>query len=153
MEFGGRYLFSASRPAVWKALNQTDMLKAAIPGCRRIDWTGEQSLECEIQVNFGIVQPVFTGDLELRNVVPAESYTLAGRGRGGLLGMAEAAADITLSDAVGGTELLFRASGGADGGIMKLGRAVIGNSAQRIIDGFFERFGRAMGADVTPLQG
>jgi len=153
MEFGGRYLFSAPRQAVWKALNQTDMLKAAIPGCRRIDWTGEQSLECEIQVNFGIVQPVFTGDLELRNVVPAESYTLAGRGRGGLLGMAEAAADITLSDAAGGTELLFRASGGADGGIMKLGRAVIGNSAQRIIDGFFERFGRAMGADVTPLQG
>ncbi|WP_374627471.1 CoxG family protein, partial [Devosia sp.] len=149
MEFGGRYLFSAPRQAVWKALNQTDMLKAAIPGCRRIDWTGEQSLECEIQVNFGIVQPVFTGDLELRNVVPAESYTLAGRGRGGLLGMAEAAADITLSDAPGGTELLFRASGGADGGIMKLGRAVIGNSAQRIIDGFFERFGRAMGADVT----
>ncbi len=153
MEFGGRYLFSAPRQAVWKALNQTEMLKAAIPGCRRIDWTGQASLECEIQVNFGIVQPVFTGDLELRNVVPAESYTLAGRGRGGLLGMAEAAADITLSDAAGGTELLFRASGGADGGIMKLGKAVIGNSAQRVIDGFFDRFGRAMGADVTPLQG
>ena len=151
MEFGGRYLFSASRAEVWRALNQTEMLKAAIPGCRRIDWTGEAALECEIQVNFGLVQPVFTGDLELRNVVPAESYTLAGRGRGGLLGMAEAAADITLSDAGQGTELLFRASGGADGGIMKLGRAVIGNSAQRIIDGFFERFGQAMGATVTPL--
>jgi len=155
MEFGGRYLFSAPRAQVWRALNEADMLKAAIPGCRRIEWTGDAALECEIQVNFGIIQPVFTGDLELRNVIPAESYTLAGRGRGGLLGKAEAAADISLADMpdgeATGTELLFRANGGADGGIMKLGKAVIGSSAQKIIDGFFERFGEAMGVKVTPL--
>ena len=70
------------------------MLKAAIPGCSRLDWTGEAALECEIKVNLGVMQPTFTGDLELRDVVPAERYTLAGRGRGGLLGKAEAAADI-----------------------------------------------------------
>ena len=83
MEFGGRYLFSAPRTAVWAALNDADTLKAAIPGCRRLDWTGPSELECEIQVNFGLVNPVFTGDLELRDVRPAERYTLAGRGRGG----------------------------------------------------------------------
>ena len=30
---------------------------------------------------------------------------------------------------------------------MKLGKALIGNSAQKVIDGFFVRFGAAMGAD------
>lgn len=151
MEFGGRYLFSASRDRVWAALNDTAVLKAAIPGCSRLDWTGAATLECEIKVNLGVMQPTFTGDLELRDVVPAERYTLAGRGRGGLLGKAEAAADIVLSDATGGTELVFTANGGADGTIMKLGKAVIGNSAQKIIDGFFERIGEAMGTEVTPL--
>jgi hypothetical protein len=34
---------------------------------------------------------------------------------------------------------------------MKLGKAVVGNSAQKIIDGFFERIGEAMGTTVTPL--
>jgi hypothetical protein len=34
---------------------------------------------------------------------------------------------------------------------MRLGKAIIGNSAQKVIDGFFERFGTAMGAEVTPL--
>jgi hypothetical protein len=34
---------------------------------------------------------------------------------------------------------------------MKLGKALIGNSAQRIIDGFFERFGAAAGIAVEPL--
>jgi carbon monoxide dehydrogenase subunit G len=156
MEFGGRYLFSAPRARVWAALNDTEVLKAAIPGCSRLDWTGTATLECEIKVNFGLMQPTFTGDLELRDIVPAERYTLAGRGRGGLLGKAEAAADIALIDAQGGpdagTELTFTANGGADGGIMKLGRAVIGNSAQKIIDGFFERIGEAMSVEVTPLS-
>lgn len=151
MEFGGRYLFSAPRDRVWAALNDTAVLKAAIPGCSRLDWTGTTTLECELKVNLGVMSPTFTGDLELRNVVPAERYTLAGRGRGGLLGKAEAAADIVLSDAPGGTELVFTANGGADGGIMKLGKAVIGNSAQKIIDGFFERIGEAMATAVTPL--
>ena len=155
MEFGGRYRFSAPRDAVWAALNDANTLKAAIPGCSRLDWTGEGTLECEIKVNFGIMQPTFTGDLELRNVVPAQSYTLAGRGRGGLLGKAEAAADIILSDVpdgdATGTELLFTAQGGADGGIMKLGKALIGNSAQKVIDGFFERFAEAMGVTLEAL--
>jgi uncharacterized protein len=137
---------------VWAALNNAEKLKAAIPGCSRIDWIGDTSLEVEITVNFGIVKPVFTGDLELSNIIPAQSYRLAGRGRGGVLGMAQGAADITLTDAEGGTELRFVANGGASGGIMKLGKALIGNSAQKVIDGFFERFGVAMGAEVRVIE-
>ena len=152
MDFGGRYLVSASRQDVWHALNNAEMLKAAIPGCSRIDWTGDASLEVEITVNFGIVKPRFEGDLTLSNVIPARSYTLSGKGRGGVLGMAQGAADITLSDAPNGTLLVFAATGGADGGIMKLGKALIGNSAQKVIDGFFERFGEAMGAEVPPVE-
>lgn len=152
MEFGGNYLFSAPRERVWAALNDAGTLKAAIPGCSRIEWTGEASLEVEITVNFGLIKPTFTGDLSLTNVVPAESYTLGGKGRGGMLGMAQGAADITIHDAPGGTNLKFTASGGADGGIMKLGKALIGSSAQKVIDGFFERFGEAMGVEVTPIK-
>jgi carbon monoxide dehydrogenase subunit G len=152
MEFAGRYLFVAPRARVWQALNDAEVLKAAIPGCRRLEWTGAATLELEIQVNFGVVQPVFGGDLELRDVRPAERYTLAGKGRGGLLGMAQGAADIVLADAPDGrTELSFTARGGADGGIMKLGRTLLGNSARKVIDGFFVGFGEAMGTTVTPL--
>lgn len=152
MDFGGSYLVSAPRADVWAALNNADKLKATIPGCSRIEWTGDSSLEVEITVNFGIVKPTFTGDLTLSNVIPAQSYTLTGKGRGGVLGMAQGAADIVLSDVPEGTQLIFTASGGADGGIMKLGKALIGNSAQKVIDGFFERFGEAMGVVVTPIK-
>ncbi|MGV8833590.1 MAG: CoxG family protein [Devosia sp.] len=151
MDFGGRYRVAAPRVAVWAALNDTGMLKAAIPGCHKIVWSGDDTLDLEIKVNLGVAHPVFKGDLALTGVVPAERYTLTGRGKGGFLGLAEGSADIILSDLGDDTRLVFVANGGASGQIMKLGKAIIGNSAQKIIDGFFERFGAAMGAQVTPL--
>jgi uncharacterized protein len=151
MDFGGRYLVAAPRVSVWAALNDTAMLKAAIPGCHKITWSSENTLDLEIKVNLGVVHPVFKGDLALTGIVPAERYTLTGRGKGGLLGLAEGSADIILSDQGDDTLLVFAAQGGASGQIMRLGKAIIGNSAQKVIDGFFERFGTAMGAEVTPL--
>lgn len=151
MQFGGRYLFATSREAVWGALNDAEILKAAIPGCRRIEWRDTSSLDVEIKVDLGLVRPVLGGELELSDVIPAERYTLTGRGRGALLGLAHAAADVVLADAEGGTELVFVAHGHSDGPIMKIGKALVGDSAQAVIDGFFERIGAAMGITVTPL--
>lgn len=151
MEFGGNYVLKAPRAAVWAALNDSAMLKAAIPGCHRIDWVGPEALELEIKVNLGVVHPTFKGDLGLSNIVPAERYTLTGKGRGGLLGLAEGSADIVLADQGTDTNLRFLAEGGASGQIMRLGKAIIGNSAQRVIDGFFERFAAAMGVELTVL--
>lgn len=152
LDFGGRYRVDANRLAVWNALNDAEVLKACIPGCKSIRWLSDAALELEIAVNLGVVQPTFKGDLSLSNIDPAISYTLTGQGRGGLLGKAQASADITLMDLGSATLLSFAATGGASGQIMKLGRAIVGNSAQKIIDGFFERFGEAMGAKVVPME-
>jgi len=151
MEFGGRYLLEAPRDRVWDALNDAQMLKAAIPGCRRIEWTSASTLALEIAVNLGIAHPVFSGDLALTDIVPAESYRLSGKGRGGLFGLAHGAADITLSTMPAGTELDFAAEGGGSGQLLRLGKAIVGNGAQRVIDGFFERFAAAMGVGITAL--
>jgi uncharacterized protein len=151
MQFGGHYRIGAPRHAVWAALNDANVLGAAIPGCQRLVWVGDYALELELKVNLGIVKPVFIGDLLLSNIVPAEHYTLSGKGRGGWMGMLEGSADIVLGDLGGDTELRFIAHGGASDQIMKFGKALIGSSAQKVIDGFFQRFGAAMGAEVTPL--
>jgi len=151
VDFGGRYLFGAKRAEVWAALNDTAVLGAVIPGCQAIEWTSNTTLDLSIKVNFGIVQPTFEGMLTLSNIREAESYTLSGRGKGGLLGMARASADISLEDAADGTVLTFAAAGHADGGVMRLGKAIVGNSAQKVIDGFFESIGTQMGVTVTAM--
>lgn len=154
MQFGGRYRIGASRLGVWAALNDTEILKKTIPGCSRIEWVSESSLEAAITVDLGIAKPTFVGTLALSDVTPAESYTLSGRGKGGLLGLAHGAADITLDDADRDCILAFTANAGASSAIMKLGKALIGAAAQRVIDGFFMRFAEAMGVslDVLPHE-
>ena len=151
MDFGGRYRFGATRAAVWAALNDVQVLKAVIPGCEFIEWTSPHTLDLRIKVSLGIVHPTFAGDLTLSNVRPAQRYTLTGQGRG-VLGLAQGSADISLVDDGSDTILSFAADGKADGGVMRLGRALIGRSAQRVIDGFFESIGREMGATVTALS-
>lgn len=151
MQFAGHYRIAAPRMRVWAALNDVDVLKATIPGCERIAWTGPDTLELALSVNLGIVRPVFAGDLTLSDIVPAERYRLSGRGRGGLLGLAEGAADIVLSDIEADTELVFAAEGGASDRLMALGRPLVGRSAQWVIDGFFARFADAMGAPISTL--
>jgi carbon monoxide dehydrogenase subunit G len=126
VDFGGRYLFGAKRVAVWAALNDTDVLQAVIPGCERIAWTGPETLDLSIKVNLGLMKPVFDGELLLSDVRPAELYTLSGRGKGGMLGMAQASAVISLADA-GELETILA------------------------FDGFFEAIGREMAASVTAL--
>jgi carbon monoxide dehydrogenase subunit G len=150
MDFSGRYRFSASRAAVWAALNDAAVLKAVIPGCETIAWTGPSTLDLRIKVNLGFIHPVFSGELELSNVLPAASYRLAGRGRG-VVGLAQGAADISLAGNGEETILSFTAEGSADGRIMQLGRKLIGNSAQKVIDGFFGHIGKEKGDAVTPL--
>ena len=102
-------------------------------------------------VNLGLVKSVFKGDLQLSGVVPAERYTLSGKGKGGVLGLAAGSADIVLTDDGDATELNFSARGAASPRIMQFGTAILGDRAQKVIDGFFARFGEAMGAEVTPL--
>lgn len=152
MEFGGRYRMGASRMRVWEALNDPEVLKSAIPGCNMISWSGPDTLDLEIKVNLGLMHPTFAGELALSNIVPAESYTLSGRGKGGMLGLAEGSADVALADDGEATLLTFTAHGGASGQIMKLGKALIGNSAQRVIDGFFARLGKAAGIEIEALE-
>ena len=150
MEFGGKYVIQAPRNQVWRALNDADVLQEVIPGCKKIEWVSETDLEVSVSVNLGITRPTFVGDLTLSNIIPAENYTLSGRGRGGILGHAQGAADIVLADHAQGTFLTFTAVGGASGQIMRLGRTIVGASTQKIIDRFFERFASAMGATITP---
>ena len=56
MEFGGRYRIGASRLKVWEALNDAEILKKTIPGCSRIDWLTETTLEAAITVDLGVGQ-------------------------------------------------------------------------------------------------
>lgn len=98
MEFSGTYLFFDDRQTIWRALNDTKVLKKAIPGCDSIEWNSPTQLDLVIKVNLGIMHPKFAGELELTDIEEAKQYVLSGRGRSGLLGLAHGSARIKLRD-------------------------------------------------------
>ena len=125
VDFGGRYHRCGRRDrAVWAALNDTEVLKAGIPGCKRIDWTADNTLELEITVNLGIVHPVFAGDLRLSDIDPGRALhahrTRARRAAGHGAGVGRYRARPICGR---GTLLVFARHGRRRSGqIMKLGR-------------------------------
>ncbi len=181
MDFFGSYMFLTNRQTVWRALNDASVLKSAIPGCHHIEWVSATALELKIKVNLGVVHPVFAGELVLSDVDPAVSYTLSGRGRGAVMGLARGAASVSLisvnrdnfphevcrfvpeldtarqkweqqfSAMPELTLLRFSASGGASPRVMALGKKLVGASAQKIINRFFVRFAEAIETSVYVL--
>ncbi|MGJ8527514.1 CoxG family protein [Maritalea sp.] len=152
MKFVGHYIISAHKQEVWEALNDTEVLKACIPGCDRIEWVGEDALEATIKVNLGLFKPKLVGDLMLSNIKPAKSYTLSGQGRGGILGLAKGFADIELDDHEEGSTLKFSAFGEMSGSVEKIGSKLVSGAAQGVIDRFFERFAEQFGATAVPFH-
>ena len=144
-------MLTAPRMRVWEALNDTAVLKACIRGCERIEWVGENALEATVKVNLGPAPFRVEGVLTLSDMIVAERYTLSGRGKGGWFGWARGSADVVLADHREGTELAFTAQGEVANAIARLGAAFVGRSAQGVIDRFFERFAKAIGATSRAL--
>ena len=80
MDLTGEERIAASRDAVWKALNDPEVLKACIPGCESLEKISDTELEATVGVKIGPVKARFNGKVELTNLNPPSSYTISGEG-------------------------------------------------------------------------
>ena len=140
MEMQGAKVIAADRETVWAALNDPEVLQAAIPGCTELNKLSDTELEATVTQKVGPVKATFKGAVELQNVVPGESYTIAGEGKGGVAGFAKGSADVRLADTDEGTELSYDAKAKVGGKLAQLGSRIIDGFARKMADEFFERF-------------
>ena len=90
MDMTGEYRIPAPRQRVWEALNDPEILKAAIPGCEELTKVGDNDLEARVRAKVGPVSATFTGKVTLGDLNPPESYRISGEGKGGAAGFAKA---------------------------------------------------------------
>ena len=93
-----------------------------------------------VKQKVGPVKATFKGEVTLENVVPGQSYTITGEGKGGVAGFAKGGADVVLTTVEGGTELTYEAQAKVGGKLAQLGSRIIGGFARKMADEFFERF-------------
>ncbi len=147
MEMSGTRVILASREDVWKSLNDPEVLKACIPGATDLTGSPEEGFEAQVTQRVGPVKAKFKGGVQLENVVPLESYTLVGEGKGGVAGFAKGSADVALKDVEGGTELGYEVVANVGGKLAQLGSRIIDGFAKKMADAFFENFKKEVEGD------
>ncbi|MCB2107982.1 MAG: carbon monoxide dehydrogenase subunit G, partial [Rhodobacteraceae bacterium] len=89
MDMKGEYRIPAPRPAVWDALNDVEVLKAAIPGCDTITKLSDTQIEATVTAKVGPVKASFKGLVTLSDLDPPNGYRISGEGKGGVAGFAK----------------------------------------------------------------
>ena len=140
MELASTRLLPVDRETAWKALNDPEALKAAIPGCESIEATGENEFAVVMTSAIGPVKAKFRGKLVLADVVALERYTLHFEGQGGPAGFGKGTATVELADEGSQTRLTYKASAQVGGRIAQVGQRLIDAAAGKLADDFFAAF-------------
>ncbi|MFP5411794.1 MAG: SRPBCC family protein [Gammaproteobacteria bacterium] len=140
MNLQGERHIPASVEATWAALNDPEVLKQCIAGCESLERTGDNQFQSTMAVRIGPVNARFKGKLELQNIVPMDSYTIAFEGQGGVAGFGKGTADVKLSPDGTGTLLAYSAKAQVGGKLAQVGSRLIDSAAAKIAEDFFSAF-------------
>ena len=81
----------------------------------------------------------FTGDVELKDLNPPNSYKITGSGNSPV-GFASGEASVKLEDENGGTKLIYEVEANVGGKIAQVGARLIDMTAKKMADIFFGKF-------------
>ncbi len=158
MDMQGSRDLAVTQQQAWDALNDPEVLKVCIPGCDRLEPTGDGQYAVGMAVKIGPVSAKFAGSIKLSDVVPPASYTLTFEGKGGPAGFGKGNAQVRLTPADAGCTLSYTVHAQVGGKVAQLGQRLIDGAAKNMADDFFRRFDEEMqrrypaaeGAVVTP---
>jgi uncharacterized protein len=140
MDMTGERRIPAPRQVVWNALNDPDVLRVSIPGCESLEKQSDTAMKATAAVRIGPISARFTGNVQLSDMDPPNSYTISGEGQGGVAGFAKGGAKVNLADDVGATVLRYEVHAQVGGKLAQLGARLVDASAKQIADQFFDRF-------------
>jgi len=149
MDFAGQYRIPATPETVWAAINDPEILKACIPGCREMAQTDPTHFQAAVQLKIGPVQATFKGLVSLDEMDPPRRCVIAGEGQGGVAGFARGSAEVLLSAEDGGTLLSYTAKANVGGKLAQIGQRLIDGAARQIADEFFAKFAETVGGGET----
>jgi uncharacterized protein len=140
MEMQGTRQLKVQQQQAWDALNNPEVLKVCIPGCDRIEASGDHEFSMGTALKIGPVSAKFSGKIMLTDMNPPASYTLNFEGQGGVAGFGKGTAKVTLTPNAEGCELGYSVTAQVGGKIAQLGQRLIDGVAKSLSEEFFKRF-------------
>ncbi|MCG6122343.1 MAG: carbon monoxide dehydrogenase subunit G [Microvirga sp.] len=149
MELSEEIMIPAPRERVYAALNDPEILKAAIPGCEELIKHSDTSLEAKVVLKIGPVKARFGGAVTLDPSGAPDSFSLTGEGSGGAAGFAKGGAVVHLEDRGSETLLRYEAKAEIGGKLAQLGGRLIQSTAKKLAASFFAKFAEQVAARET----
>ncbi len=144
MEMHDSQRIAAPREAVYAALNDPEVLKQCIPGCEELEMVSPTEMNATVTLRIGPVKARFKGAVELTDLVPPESYTISGEGKGGVAGFAKGGAKVTLIEEGDETVLQYDVKADIGGKLAQLGGRLIDSTSKKLAGQFFKNFGAVL---------
>jgi carbon monoxide dehydrogenase subunit G len=149
MKITGERTISAPQSAVWRALNDPEILQKSIPGCESFEKTGPNTFKATVVSKIGPIQAKFSGNVTLSDLDPPKGYRISGEGTGGATGGAKGEARVRLNAiATDQTHLTYEGDAQVSGKIAQLGSRLIESTANMMAGQFFSRFEQAVAGEV-----
>ena len=148
MKLTGSYQINLEKQKVWENLNNPEILKQAIPGCEEFKKNSDTEFTATATNKIGPFNASFTGDVELKDLNPPNSYKIIGSGNS-LVGFASGEATVSLEDHKGGTKLTYNVEANVGGKIVQVGSRLIDMTAKKMGDIFFGKFSELIAPQST----
>ena len=139
MKLEGSYKLNVKKEIVWQALNDPDILKQCIPGCKSFEKESDTVFNAAATNQIGPMNATFSGTVTLSNIQENKSYTLSGEGQSSV-GFANGSADVKIKEENGSTTLSYEVNINVGGKVAQLGSRLIDGVAKKMSDYFFGRF-------------
>ena len=139
MKLSGTYQINLEKQKVWEALNDPNILKESIPGCEEFNKDTDTKFTATANNKIGPFNASFTGNIELKDINPPNSYTIVGSGNSPV-GFASGEADVKLEENENGTKLIYEVEANVGGKIAQVGSRLIDMTAKKMADTFFGKF-------------
>ena len=149
MKLSGSYQINLSKEKVWEALNDPEILKKAIPGCEEFTKNSDTEFTAKATNKIGPFNASFTGDVELTDLNPPNSYKITGSGNSPV-GFASGEATVKLEDNENGTKLIYEVEANVGGKIAQVGSRLIDMTAKKMADIFFGKFSELISTEEIP---
>ena len=144
MRIAGSNVVDQPVDQVWTALLDPRVLVATIPGCERLEETGEHTYAMTVTAGVAAIKGSYDGSCALSDLQEHESLTMRLRGAGAP-GTVDATVQVRFSEpAPGQTEIAYDADAVVGGMVGGVGQRMLSSVAKRMAGEFFANVGRAI---------
>ena len=144
MDMQGARQLAITQQQTWDALNDPAVLKVCIPGCDKVEPSGDNQYAIGMSLKIGPVSAKFSGKITLSDIKAPISYKINFEGQGGPAGFGKGESAVTLTPNGDGCELAYTVHASVGGKIAQLGQRLIDGAAKSMAEDFFKRFDNEM---------